>query len=224
VLVAPPLVLKQPSRLGMMGGALLPGISGPESVAAWHREHGSYKLYFFVSTGHVSCYSKTGDFLWQSPTLARWGLDEHVADALAMGPSLTAFRLRSDEPTEDFLLASAAGFLVLLRASNGEIMSSVPLPASSMGVTVGDFSGDGYNDVIVTTTKGSVGFALRRAFGAQIFTILIAVLLAALLGVFGFKFSQGLKTSRPGDRDAGASVRRLGPRARVTLGKDGKQS
>jgi len=176
--VAHPIVVQEPHTVGK---------------AAKRRR---YHSFFFLNSGLISSFNHDGTRTWHTQTRATW-LHSSGATGTAQSPALAAFRptltpfaARVDTPSEHVLvIGERYGALVSL---GGSVRVEWPL-APDLAVAkpvVGDFNGDGLNDVVLVTTKGFYGYAVTRRLGGQLFSVLVICLLFLLLAVLAFKLSQ----------------------------------
>jgi hypothetical protein len=219
VLVAPPLMMREPQKWNMFGAGkpvfpLGPDLGGVgtgkgggdinpgerrgqkmDGISSWHGHNPEHRSLFLVNTGHVTCYSPEGVMLWQTLTKVRWGMDRRKAgesslETLSVQPSLTALPLHLDQLPKH-VVAVAAGSLAVLNAETGSILHELDLVRGPVsGVTVGDFTNDRVNDVIIITAKGYTGYRVRVRAGAGATTVLMVVLLFLLALVLVFKLLQ----------------------------------
>jgi hypothetical protein len=126
VLVAAPLMMREPQKWNMFGAGkpafpLGPDLGGVgtgkgggdinpgerrgqkmDGISSWHGRNPEHRSLFLVNTGHVTCYSPEGVLLWQTLTKVRWGMDRRKAgesslETLSVQPSLTALPLYKDQ-------------------------------------------------------------------------------------------------------------------------------
>jgi hypothetical protein len=100
----------------------------------------------------------------------------------------------------------AAGSIAVLNAETGAVLHEQDLVRGPVsGVTVGDFTNDGVNDVILITAKGYTAYRLRVRAGAGATTVLMVVLLFLLALVLVFKLLQEDEEDEPLDQEVNQS-------------------
>lgn len=175
-------------------------------VQATHHSRRKYASIFFVSSGVVTSFDPSGKRTWSRKTDSTWSLDEIGSDdsadssvlvrKLSMMTTVSPFRSR-EHGKKDHILAVGERVITLL-SSRGQVRGTAVIEDIPVGAPViADFSGDGYSDVIISTTHGYYGFVLERRVGTKLFTLLVGAILAALLVVLVIHMADNSSKKNP---------------------------
>mmetsp|Transcript_1146 Transcript_1146/g.1924 ORF Transcript_1146/g.1924 Transcript_1146/m.1924 type:complete len:285 (-) Transcript_1146:125-979(-) len=164
-----------------------------------------YDMVFATNTGHVTSIAPDGTRNWQTKTDSGWR-DGYVDDESPEGegaadleiiksaffPTATAIEVRSDvdhEGHQNLLVIGETALSVV--SPSGSIKATAELPDIPISPPiVGDFSGDGYTDVIIRTPRGLYGYVLRRRLATHLFTLLMGAVIVALAVALAFSSMQ----------------------------------
>ncbi|XP_024542548.1 uncharacterized protein LOC9648148 [Selaginella moellendorffii] len=158
------------------------------------RPTGYGDVIFLTSRGEVTSYTPAGNQRWQivtgaiwssKPMLSSFGVDRAV-------PTLEVMALRKNGRGE-VILAAGEQEAVLI-SSSGHQIATLALPSPpARPIVVADFSGDGFNDVIVVTASGIYGFVQTQHQGAVFFSFLVGCLIIAMCVIFVMQHLQAPK-------------------------------
>lgn len=134
-------------------------------------------IIFFVSFGRLSSINCKGNINWQIDTTAAWDIESPTV------ASLSAFE---PTPTDHKYILAVSSEIVLISPS-GEIVTHKKISGDLIQPPVlGDFTNDGLNDIIITTTKGFYSYHLIHHNGYGLFQVMISILFAATLALLIF--------------------------------------
>lgn len=148
---------------------------------------------FANSKGDITALSGTGERLWQTHSGAMWAGHHHTLVEHAV-PSLQAVALRARGPPVAVLVTGASRAALL--SEHGHLLDAIALPGPPLAPpVVVDFTGDGLNDVIVTTHEGYFGYVQVRRPGGSPFGALVGALVVVMVAVY---LSQATSAGRRG--------------------------
>jgi hypothetical protein len=148
-------------------------------------------LVFLNSRGEMTSYTHEGTRRWQLRTDSGW------ARGRGETPGLFAFPLRRnlfgtlEEPLELFYGAETEVALAVgaTRATfvtpSGYVLATLTLPARPIApAVIEDVNGDGLNDVVLRTERGTFAWTQKSRVGARPFAVLAGALCLLVGGVF----------------------------------------
>ena len=148
-------------------------------------------LVFLNSRGEMTSYTHEGTRRWQLRTDSGW------ARGRGETPGLFAFPLRRnlggtlEEPLEMFYGAETEVALAVgaTRATfvtpSGYVLATLTLPARPIApAVIEDVNGDGLNDVVLRTERGTFAWTQKSRVGARPFAVLAGALCLLVGGVF----------------------------------------
>mmetsp|Transcript_20779 Transcript_20779/g.36996 ORF Transcript_20779/g.36996 Transcript_20779/m.36996 type:complete len:767 (+) Transcript_20779:56-2356(+) len=159
-------------------------------------KRGAFELdmIFAINTGHVTSVGPKGKQNWQVHTQSGWsnlysqthkshgsGLADSEVIHAGFVPSTSRLFTLANEPNspENILVVGETVLTVL--SPGGSVRATADIPAVPIARPIfGDFSGDGYTDIIIWTSDGLHGYVLRRRRATQLFVLLIGAAVVAL--------------------------------------------
>ena len=193
--VATPVLLPRPDghrhRRGSHGDVIFLNSHGEASLKKPSKLALPFSLNKILSVVQLTAYSPGlhghgAEWRWQLSTGASWSNAEApvgMGEAAAVVPTLKVVQLRAGDEREVVIAAGELEAVVV--SPGGVVLATVELPAApTHAVIVGDFSGDGLADIIVSTTSGVYGLVQRRHPGAIFFSTLVGCLIFVMAVIF----------------------------------------
>ncbi|KAJ7513865.1 hypothetical protein O6H91_23G017300 [Diphasiastrum complanatum] len=156
-----------------------------------HRKGSFGDVIFLTSRGEVTAFSvesahaHEGIQRWQIVTGASWSTHPSLSGLTfdKVVPTLMALPLRK-YGSPSVILAAGEHEAVIISAG-GSQLSSFALPsATTHSIIAVDFTGDGYNDLLVCTGNGIYGFVQTQHSGAVLFSSLVGCLIVVMAVIF----------------------------------------
>lgn len=122
---------------------------------------------------------------WQIVTQATWSNPPVQAGVTVETtvPTLAVMPLRVHGPPDVILVAGEQEAVII--SPSGSQLSTLFLPSPpTHTIVVADFSGDGFNDLILVTSFGVYGFVQTQQPGALLFSSLVACLIVVMFVIF----------------------------------------
>lgn len=176
--------------------ALLP-VPQTERQKAAQRRHARRKsdVLFMNSRGEVTSVDRRGARQWSVQAGTGWTSFVGELEARKVAPTLEAFEIRRGTHGEAVLAAGAYSAAVLSRT--GRALGTLELPAPPVQpMLVVDWSGDGYNDLVLVTADTVYGYQQIHHAGGMPYAALVGVLVVVMSVIYFSHHGYGARVKR----------------------------